>query len=606
MAKNVVELNIDNTSYTTRPFGTCSTAASTSAKVVTCSDFVLVTYATILVKFANTNSANSPTLNVNGTGAKSIKWNGSTLIGSKIKAGDVYEFIYDGTYWLCLGGMDLNNSVTQMEATSNASYPLLMTFNPSQYGSITSAARYHSDLTYNPFTQTLGLGVLNCTTSESGDNNNIIDIFGNRQLPTTFRFMIPLQEENIAPATSINLAYSGPGLTGSEALSSNGLTIGPNIVDDTTTNGFLISTDKPLHVEGSSLSFGAIGSNIVPNGTYNLGTEDNKWNLVYANLFKGTADSARLTPYGFCETASSTAAKVVTTSVPFVLEAGARISVKFKYNHTGTSGMTLQVNDDTVAKSVLLNGSAVGSYIILANNIYDFIYDGTNWILQPGVQNTAGSSTSSSKLYLIGALSQSTSGVRTYSNSNVYTQSGSIYSNGFYDHSATTGASVYKAIVPKDYTEGIPGLSLGGTHALNQVLTGTFGIPSPKYGGLVYEIILTVGPTKVLTITPATSNLTYNTTLSITLTTDETSQNFRFVRLLLSVPLTVSNTSSYPLAFNYIVLIRLNNATTYQSINQSFVLAPTTVRTIGNLSIIYDLREQTIIDDTSNGTTSWQ
>lgn len=116
MAKNVVELNIDNRSYTTRPIGTCNTAAGTSAKVVTCADFILVPYATILVKFANTNSVTSPTLNVNGTGTRYIKWNGSTSIGSKIKAGDVYEFIYDGTYWLCLGGIDTDTGETNVQS----------------------------------------------------------------------------------------------------------------------------------------------------------------------------------------------------------------------------------------------------------------------------------------------------------------------------------------------------------------------------------------------------------------------------------------------------------------------------------------------------------
>ena len=106
MAKNIVELNIDNTTYNCRPFGTCNTAATTTTKAVTCPDFVLVTNATILVKFTITNSVTSPSLNVNNTGAKSIKWNDSTSIGNKIKAGQIYEFIYDGTNWICLGGVD--------------------------------------------------------------------------------------------------------------------------------------------------------------------------------------------------------------------------------------------------------------------------------------------------------------------------------------------------------------------------------------------------------------------------------------------------------------------------------------------------------------------
>lgn len=50
-------------------------------------------------------------------------------------------------------------------------------------------------------------------------------------------------------------------------------------------------------------------------------------------------------------------------------------------------------------------------------------------------KNTAGSTNSSSKLYLIGATSQASSPV-TYSNSGVYTQSGAVYASaGFYDTS---------------------------------------------------------------------------------------------------------------------------------------------------------------------------
>ena len=55
-------------------YGTCATSAATSAKVVNdCSDFVLETGAKISVRFTYENSAGSPTLNVNGTGAKSIR-----------------------------------------------------------------------------------------------------------------------------------------------------------------------------------------------------------------------------------------------------------------------------------------------------------------------------------------------------------------------------------------------------------------------------------------------------------------------------------------------------------------------------------------------------
>jgi len=60
----------------TVPYLTCSTAADTAAKTVDCSGFELEAGAKITVKFTNANSANSPTMNVNGTGAKNIYQNG--------------------------------------------------------------------------------------------------------------------------------------------------------------------------------------------------------------------------------------------------------------------------------------------------------------------------------------------------------------------------------------------------------------------------------------------------------------------------------------------------------------------------------------------------
>lgn len=87
-------------------YGTCATAASTTAKVVVCSDFkTLETGASILVKFTYANSAASPTLNVNSTGAKSIKKYGTTAaMGYNWVAGEVKQFVYDGSYWLMVDG----------------------------------------------------------------------------------------------------------------------------------------------------------------------------------------------------------------------------------------------------------------------------------------------------------------------------------------------------------------------------------------------------------------------------------------------------------------------------------------------------------------------
>lgn len=86
-------------------YGTCSTAPSTAAKVVALSGFALTTGAVVVVKFSNANTASSPTLNVNGTGAKYIKKYGTTAPDTYMwQAGAVVEFVYDGTYWIMLNG----------------------------------------------------------------------------------------------------------------------------------------------------------------------------------------------------------------------------------------------------------------------------------------------------------------------------------------------------------------------------------------------------------------------------------------------------------------------------------------------------------------------
>lgn len=88
-------------------YATSSTAAGTAAKVATItpttSDWELYTGATITVKFSTANTHASPTLNVNGKGAKAIKsYTGANLSEAeyKWKAGSALTFVYNGTNWL--------------------------------------------------------------------------------------------------------------------------------------------------------------------------------------------------------------------------------------------------------------------------------------------------------------------------------------------------------------------------------------------------------------------------------------------------------------------------------------------------------------------------
>ena len=96
--------------------------------------------------------------------------------------------------------------------------------------------------------------------------------------------------------------------------------------------------------------------------------------------FDGTGN---ITHYGTCGTASATTAKVVTLS-GFELATGSRIAVKFTYSNTA-SNPTLNVNG-TGAKAICYRGATAVSassnyYRWQANDIIEFIYDGTNWVM---------------------------------------------------------------------------------------------------------------------------------------------------------------------------------------------------------------------------------
>ena len=89
-------------------YGECSTAAATAAKVVTCAAFTLAAGSRVIVKFTVTNTAASPTLNVNSTGAKAIQYRGAAITAGYLAANRTYEFVYDGTNWQLVGDIDTN------------------------------------------------------------------------------------------------------------------------------------------------------------------------------------------------------------------------------------------------------------------------------------------------------------------------------------------------------------------------------------------------------------------------------------------------------------------------------------------------------------------
>lgn len=77
-------------------YAVCSTAAGTAEKTITLENFELVTGAQLIVHFTVTNTAANPTLNVNNTGAKPIRYKAKAISAGSLTAGSTHALVCAG------------------------------------------------------------------------------------------------------------------------------------------------------------------------------------------------------------------------------------------------------------------------------------------------------------------------------------------------------------------------------------------------------------------------------------------------------------------------------------------------------------------------------
>lgn len=109
-------------------FGTCPTAQNVAAKMVTTSsgDFSLTAGSIVFVKFTNRLYTANTTLNVDGTGAVTIKQNGAAPQMDIWQAGETVGFCYDGTNFEMIdGGVASTSAYGVTKLSSSVSDPVL-------------------------------------------------------------------------------------------------------------------------------------------------------------------------------------------------------------------------------------------------------------------------------------------------------------------------------------------------------------------------------------------------------------------------------------------------------------------------------------------------
>ena len=122
----------------------------------------------------------------------------------------------------------------------------------------------------------------------------------------------------------------------------------------------------------------------------------------------------------------------------FTKNAGTITGIEMNGSSKGTSGVVDLGTVLTAHQAIKINGTAITPGTLNLKAGSNVTFNNSNGTLTinssasgTDIKNTAGSSNSTSKLYLVGATSQSSTGVTTYSNANVYATNGSLYSTNF-------------------------------------------------------------------------------------------------------------------------------------------------------------------------------
>lgn len=155
-------------------YATCSTVAATAAKTasITAGTFNLTTGARVTVRFTYANTASSPTLNVGGTGAKSIYWHNSALPSTQYwSAYSALDFVYTGSVWELVGVAKDNNTIHSTATTSSSGLLPALSGSSSEYlrgdGQWATVSSSSGGMTREFYTGAISVTSYACTTDTS-------------------------------------------------------------------------------------------------------------------------------------------------------------------------------------------------------------------------------------------------------------------------------------------------------------------------------------------------------------------------------------------------------------------------------------------------------
>ena len=409
------------------PYGVCETAAATAAKTVTVNGFSLETGAMVVVTFTQTNSATSPTLNVNSTGAKAISR--GDIFSLQLQANKTYIFVYDGTKYQQFGAVNQNafsaihaddinitaqnptdyfymlsgNNITLEEATGG-------------YGIVISA----KDTTYSAAT-TSAAGLM--SAADKTKLNGIATGANAYSLPTASSSTLG----GIKVGSNLSISsgtLSVPAATDSTA----GVTVVYPAAKCTTYTSDS-GTCTPLAVQNAAKKFAITRPSSA--------TE----NAVVR--FSNTTGDIKDSPKVRIEDVTNTKDTSKKASVLVIdAEGGKKMVYGYCTDQVDGTSFIGGVFDASATSYPYASGLAIGG--TSGNLLWKGKQVATTDMIPTNTDQKTSSGNTSSKIYLVGATSQTTSGVTTYSHDTAYVGTdGYLYSN-----SEKVWPRIYSTLVP--------------------------------------------------------------------------------------------------------------------------------------------------------------
>lgn len=450
-------------------YATCSTAASTAAKVATITSGTLNSLNAgdqVIVKFTYANGKASPTLKVGSTDAKSIMRYGttapSTSAATSWNAGSCVWFVYDGTYWQMAGWINSTYTVTDKKleigaVTSGTTYyPIVGT------NSTTAATRQYDStgFEYNVSTGTAedqgGAGIRlgnSIATGTAGNKKGFITIYGTGSNSSTlygpsggsssYNVWLPEKGGIIALTTDIP-DVSGKIDTAGTGLSKSGTTLNHSnsVTAQTTQAVYPIKIDAQGHISayGSAVTIPTVPANIVNTITTTAGTHTTITSSTGAVSFNVPTKTSHLTnDSGFITSAGVTSITTTAGAHTAITSSTGAVSfnVPTKTSHlTNDSGFITSYADEKVK---LTSQSTSGTYPLIfgptsitSNSTYQGYYN-TGITVNPSTKTVTATT-------FVGALTGTASGNLTSSSTLDATKLSGTIPAGCYTDTNTTYA----------------------------------------------------------------------------------------------------------------------------------------------------------------------